>query len=276
VSVGHSFGGIKAVDNVDLAVGEDRIVGIIGANGAGKTTLFDVCSGFVPADTGRVVLDGRDVTGASAADRAALGMGRTFQDARLFPSMTVAETLATALERHIDVRDPLLCAFRVGAVVESEGDVARRVDELVELMGLGRYRDMFVSELSTGTRRVVELACALAHQPRVLLLDEPSSGIAQRESEALAALLLRLRSDTGASLVLIEHDIPLVSSIADELVCLHLGEVIARGDPHTVLEAPEVVASYLGSDRATIERSAGLAGGLASPGGRRRRAGTRG
>ena len=120
-------------------------------------------------------------------------------------------------------------------MAESEAAVAQRVDELVELMGLGRYRDAFIVELSTGTRRIVELACSMAHDPRVLLLDEPSSGIAQRESEALAELLLRLRDATGASLAVIEHDIPLVTSIADELVCLHLGRVIAAGPPAEVL-----------------------------------------
>ena len=144
---------------------------------------------------------------------------------------------------------------RVGAVVESEGHVAERVEELLETMALERYRDAFVSELSTGTRRIVELACAIAHEPRVLLLDEPSSGIAQRETEALAELLLQLRETTGASLAVIEHDIPLVTSIADELVCLHLGRVIAAGPPAAVLEDPEVVSSYLGTSELAIERS---------------------
>ena len=253
--VSRRFGGVTAVDGVDLEVGEGQIVGVIGSNGAGKTTLFDICSGFLRADAGHLTLDGIDVTELGAADRADLGLGRVFQDARLFPSLTVAETLATALERHVDVRDPIACIFRVGAVVESEAAVRARVDELIALMGLDRYRDAFVSELSTGTRRIVELACALGHEPRVLLLDEPSSGIAQRESEALAGLLLRIRDETGASLAVIEHDIPLVSSIADELVCLHLGRVIARGRPGAVLEDPAVIASYLGRDESAIARS---------------------
>jgi branched-chain amino acid transport system ATP-binding protein len=253
--VARRFAGVVAVDAVDLRVDEGQILGIIGSNGAGKTTLFDLCSGFLAADSGHVLLDGRDVTELGAAARAERGLGRSFQDARLFPSMTVAETLATALERHVDVREPTACAFRVGAVVESEGQVAERVEELLETMGLERYRDAFVAELSTGTRRIVELACAIAHGPRVLLLDEPSSGIAQRETEALAELLLQLRETTGASLAVIEHDIPLVTSIADELVCLHLGRVIATGPPAAVLEDPEVVSSYLGTSELAIERS---------------------
>jgi ABC-type branched-subunit amino acid transport system ATPase component len=253
--ISRRFAGVVAVESVDLRVGEGQIVGIIGSNGAGKTTLFDLCSGFLAADSGHVLLDGRDVTDLGAAGRAERGVGRSFQDARLFPSMTVTETIATALERHVEVREPTACAFRVGAVAESESNVAERVEELLETMGLQRYRDAFVSELSTGTRRIVELACAIAHEPRVLLLDEPSSGIAQRETEALAELLFQLRDTTGASLAVIEHDIPLVTSIADELVCLHLGRVIASGSAAHVLDDPEVVSSYLGTSELAIERS---------------------
>ena len=253
--IGVSFGGVRAVDEVDLDVVDGGILGIIGSNGAGKTTLFDLCSGFVAPDTGRVELDGIDVTRMPSARRAVLGLGRTFQDARLFPSMTVAEVLATALERHLDVREPVSYIFRVGAVADSEADVAYTVDELLELMNLGRYRDAFVSELSTGTRRIVELGCAIAHAPRVLLLDEPSSGIAQREVEALRDVLLQVRADTGAALAVVEHDIPLLSSMCDSLVCMHLGRVIAQGAPAEVLADPLVVSSYLGTDAASIERS---------------------
>lgn len=180
-----------------------------------------------------------------------------FQDARLFPSLTVAETIAVALERHIEVRDPLLSLLRTGPVVDSESDVGRKVGALITRLGLDRYRDAFISELSTGTRRVVELAAVLAHDPAVLLLDEPTSGIAQREGEALGRLLLDLRAQTGSAFVIIEHDVPLVASIADRLVCMHLGEVIADGRPRDVLADRAVIAAYLGEDAAAIERSAG-------------------
>jgi ABC-type branched-subunit amino acid transport system ATPase component/ABC-type branched-subunit amino acid transport system permease subunit len=253
--VSRHFGGVAALTDVSLEVEPGQIVGVIGSNGAGKTTLFDVCSGFLTPDSGRIYLDGEDVTAASAAGRSDLGLGRSFQDARLFPSMTVVEALSTAFERHIEVRDPLACIFAVGAAMQSEESVAHQVDELIETMGLTRYRDAFVSELSTGTRRILELASAVAHRPKVVLLDEPSSGIAQRESEALAQVLIDLRARTGAALVVIEHDIPLVSSIAEEMVCLHLGQVIARGKPKAVLDHPDVVASYLGTDDTTIFRS---------------------
>jgi ABC-type branched-subunit amino acid transport system ATPase component/ABC-type branched-subunit amino acid transport system permease subunit len=253
--LGRRFGGIAAIDDVDLDVAAGRILGVIGANGAGKTTLFDLCSGFVAPNAGRIRLDGVDVTSWSAAERAEVGLGRSFQDARLFPSMTVAEAVAVAFERHVDVRDPVACIARVGATIDSEDDVRRKVAALLDRTGLTGFRDVFVSELSTGTRRIVDLACAVAHDPRVLLLDEPSSGVAQRESEALGQLLLRLRDETGMAMIVIEHDIPLVSSIADELVCLHLGRVIARGTPRSVLKDRAVVAAYLGTDPTAIRRS---------------------
>jgi ABC-type branched-subunit amino acid transport system ATPase component/ABC-type branched-subunit amino acid transport system permease subunit len=253
--VGRRFGGVVALDDVSLWAGAGEVLGIIGANGAGKTTLFDVCSGLLRADGGRVELEGRDVTGVSAAGRARLGLGRLFQDARLFPSQSVAETLAVALDRHLGIHEPVANTFGVGAVLDSEAQVRERVAELLEMFGLTPYADAFISELSTGTRRIVELAGASGFEPRVLLLDEPSSGIAQRESEALGELLLALRDRTGATLVVIEHDIPLITSIADRLVCLDLGAVIAQGPPGEVLEDPRVVDAYLGTDTAAIARS---------------------
>jgi branched-chain amino acid transport system ATP-binding protein len=253
--VSRSFGGVQAVSDVDVDVKEGEILGVIGSNGAGKTTLFDICSGFLANQDGDVMLDGAAVTGLSAHARSARGLGRVFQDARLFPSMTVRETLAVALERHAEVRDPMACILGLGAAVQSEREIAERVDELLDLLNLNAYAHSFISELSTGTRRIVELGCAVAHKPSVLLLDEPSSGLAQRETEALADVLLDLRQKTGASLVVIEHDIPLLTRISDRLVCLHLGRVIASGSPKSVLSNKDVIASYLGSDDTTIKRS---------------------
>jgi branched-chain amino acid transport system ATP-binding protein len=244
------FGAVVALDDVSLAVPPGRILGIIGPNGAGKTTLFDAISGFLVLDGGRVRLDGQDVTRRGPDQRARLGLGRSFQDARLFPSLTVVEAVGLALERTVEVRDPLATALGLRAVARSEKCVAGRVSEIIDRMGLGAYADSFVSELSTGTRRLVDLACVLAHEPTVLLLDEPSSGIAQREAEALGPVLRDIRDQTGAALVVIEHDIPLVSGIAEEMVALDLGRVLARGTPADVLADPLVTAAYLGAPRA--------------------------
>jgi len=201
------------------------------------------------------VLNGHDVTDLSASERAGEGLGRSFQDARLFPEMTVSETLAVALERWVTNRSALAAALRLPAVFDDEERTALRVRDLIDLMHLGDFRNAWVRELSTGTRRVVDLACIVAHRPVVVLLDEPSSGIAQREAEALAPLLRRLRDEMGSSLLVIEHDIPLVSAISDRLVALDQGAVLTMGDPAAVLGHPDVIESYLGNNSAARERS---------------------
>jgi branched-chain amino acid transport system ATP-binding protein len=253
------FGGIAAVDGVDLKLHQGEILGLIGSNGAGKTTILDLISGFTPLDSGRVLLDGEDVTYWTPDARARARLGRSFQAASLFPSLTVREAIAVALERHIPMRDPFTLAFMsiTPAAKESELDVDLREEELIELMGIGAFRDKFISELSTGSRRIVDIACSLAHDPKVLLLDEPSSGIAQRETEQLGPLLQRIQQELGASLLVIEHDMPLITSIADRLVALELGQVIAEGTPDEVINHPQVIASYLGMDTevSVIERS---------------------
>ena len=254
-SLRRSFGGIAALAGVDLEVAPGEILGIIGPNGAGKTTLFDVMTGYTPVDSGRVLIGDTDVTSLSPARRARKGLGRSFQDGRLFPAMTVADNIAVALERWTTVRDPFRPALHLPAAYDSEQRVRARVAELLEVLGLGAYRDKFVRELSTGTRRVVDLACLLAHRPTVILLDEPTSGIAQREAETLAPLLLRVRAETGASLVVIEHDLAVLTSVADRLVAMDRGEVVASGDCQSVLEDPRVVESYLGSASAALARS---------------------
>ena len=249
------FGGIAAVDAVDLVLRPGEVVGLIGPNGAGKTTLFDLVSGFTAVTAGRVLLHGDDVGDRPPSVRARAGLGRSFQDARLFPGLTVTETIATALERWIESGDPVSGALRLPAVQLTEAAVAERVDELMDLFGLSHLYRTRISELSTGSRRMVDLACVVAHQPSVLLLDEPTSGIAQREAEALGPVLLGLRDRLGASLLVIEHDIGLISSISDRLVALDSGSVVAEGAPRDVLEHPAVVASYLGNAGTVPTRS---------------------
>jgi branched-chain amino acid transport system ATP-binding protein len=160
-----------------------------------------------------------------------------------------------ALERHLYSREPFAAAFHLPASTDSEDAAAERVDELIEQLGLGAFRNRPTGELSTGTRRIVELACVLAQEPGVLLLDEPSGGVAQRETEAMGPLLIRVQQHTGCSIMVVEHDMPLLTAICDRMIALELGEVIAEGTPAEVLEHPAVIESYLGTDESTINRS---------------------
>ncbi len=253
--VTRRFGGIAATEDVSFSVAPGEVLGLIGQNGAGKTTLFDLISGYQPLDGGRIRLAGRDVSELSPHRRARLGLGRTFQGGQLFPGLTVAEAVAVGLEQSIDVRDPINPALHLPPAYDSERRVRVRVDELLGVFGLTAYAETFTSELSTGTRRIVEFACAVAHQPTLLLLDEPAAGVAQREVEQLGALLLRMRDELGCAMVVIEHDMPLIAGISDRLVALESGEVIAQGSPAEVLSDPRVVASYLGDDVAAVSRS---------------------
>jgi branched-chain amino acid transport system ATP-binding protein len=222
-------------------------LGIIGPNGAGKTTFFDLLTGFTPIDSGRVEILGKDMTKWPANARTRAGLGRSFQDARLWPSLTVGEAIAVAFERSITERSPIRAMFGLPVVGEAERDVRRRVEELIDLLGLVAFRDKFISELSTGSRRIVEIATILAHRPAVLLLDEPSSGIAQKETEALGPLLRRVREYMDGSLIVVEHNVPLISTLADRIVAMDLGRVIADGPPSKVLNDRHVVEAYLGA-----------------------------
>jgi branched-chain amino acid transport system ATP-binding protein len=257
--VAKHFGGITAVDHVDLAVRPGEIVGLIGHNGAGKTTLMDCISGFLAVDQGRVVLRGKEMTDWAPNLRAVAGLGRSFQDALLYPTLTVTETIAVARERHLESRDMFAAALQLPASYESEIDTVGVVNQLIDLMGLGAYAEKLTGELSTGTRRIVDLACVMAQDPEMLMLDEPSGGIAQKETEALGPLLRRVREQTGCSILVIEHDMPMLSGLCDRLVAMELGGVIAEGTPAEVLAHPMVIASYLGTDDTAIARSGATA-----------------
>jgi len=256
-----SFGGLQVLDDVSIHVGAGEVVGIIGPNGAGKTTLFDLLSGYTRADSGTVQLDDTDVTALSPDARARLGLGRAFQNARLFPPLTVRENIAVALEKRAN-KSPLMGALWTPGVRRSERKLMTRVDGFIELLGLTSYADKFVRELSTGTRRAVEVACQMAAEPKVLLLDEPSSGLAQAETEALGPALLRIVKETGCGMLVIEHDLPLIAGISDRLVAMELGRVVTTGTPAEVTSDPRVLASYLAASADVIERSGSRVGSV--------------
>jgi len=250
-----SYGGVKALQNVSFTLHEGETLGLIGPNGSGKTTLFDVISGFLPPDAGVVRYDARDINRLRPTQRAELGLVRRFQDAKLFSSLTVFEALCVSLDKQLEVRSAMVTALQLPSVRRSEQRIKTLADRAIDLLELGAYRDKFVAELSTGLRRIVDLGCAMAAGPRVLLLDEPSSGIAQAEAESLGPLLRRIKHETGCSLLIIEHDMPLIRSVSDELMALVLGQVVVRGPADEVLEHPVVVDAYLGTSEEALNRS---------------------
>ncbi len=241
------FGGLQALRDVALQVNEFEIVGLIGPNGAGKTTAFNCITGFYKPDTGKVVYRGEDVTRTPPHKKAAMGFGRTFQNVGMVKSSSVLENLKTA--QHARVRYDAGAALVGGARVASEERVLKaKSDAILELLGLTEVRNLRVGGLSYGTLKLLELGCALATEPDLLLLDEPSSGMGPEESHELGQRLLDLRKAFGLTMLLIEHHVPLVLSVCDHVYVLNFGRLLAEGRPSVIQTHPEVVAAYLGGE----------------------------
>ncbi len=243
--VSVSFGGLLALDGVDLTVAPGEIVGLLGTNGAGKSTLIDVVSGLTPPSKGRVFLDDVDLLALLPYERARAGIGRTFQDVRLFPTLSCIDNLllATHVRQH---RGLLAHALLLPPAVREERAGRAAVDAVLELVDLRPFADATPAELSYGTLRMLELAAMLVLQPRLLLLDEPASGVAEAEARALAPLLRRIRDETGVSMLLVEHDVALVAEVADRIVGMDTGRVLVSGPPATVLADEQMITAYLG------------------------------
>jgi branched-chain amino acid transport system ATP-binding protein len=241
------FGGVLAVDDVSLELHNGEILGLIGPNGAGKTTVFEIISGQLRPNGGQVTMFSTNISDWPAHRRSAFGLGRSFQAARLWPGLTVQETVSLAVQRRIHspgVITTMLCSPTVG---RAEKRVAVAAEEVIDMLGLGDFKDQLGSDLSTGLRRLLELAVIVAQRPSVVLLDEPSAGLAQAETEALAPVLRDIRAGLRCSLMLIEHDMGLTRALADRIVALDTGAVVAVGAPDEVLRHPRVVESYLGA-----------------------------
>jgi branched-chain amino acid transport system ATP-binding protein len=236
------FGGVAAVDDVSLSIEPGEAVGLVGSNGAGKTTLFKLIAGELAPSSGEILFAGRALPPRADA-RSRLGIARTFQSVELFGGLSVLDHLLVALQAHERHQGPLRDLFRGGDTQPAE---AARCDEVLAMCGLEDLRDEPATTLSLGQRRAVELARAIVSRPRLLLADEPTSGLDQDEAVALVEVMTRVRRETGLAVVVIDHDLATVRGVAQRVVAMDAGRIIAEGTFEEVIADPKVIASWLG------------------------------
>jgi branched-chain amino acid transport system ATP-binding protein len=244
-----TFGGLTAVNRVGFTVPHGSLTAVIGPNGAGKTTVFNLVTGLYRADDGEVLFYGESLLDLSPIEIAAKGLIRTFQAARLYPGMTALENVLAGAHLHLKSRAWQQMLWLGGARHE-ERDLTARADALLELVGLRAFRDVAATDLPMGSQKLLEVVRALMAQPRLLLLDEPAAGLNDAETAELAELLRAVR-DAGISVVVVEHNMSLVMGVADQVIVLDAGSVVAAGTPREIQQDARVIAAYVGSEAAT-------------------------
>jgi branched-chain amino acid transport system ATP-binding protein len=244
--LGKRFGGLRAVDNVSFGVAQGVIKSVIGPNGAGKTTLFNLVSGFTPCDSGRVIFLDQRISGMKPHRIAALGMARTFQHIRLFPHMSVLDNVM--MGRHLHTEAGFISGmFGLPSARREERNAEETARELLDFMGIASLAVADATNLAYGQQRAVELARALACEPKLLLLDEPAAGLNMRETADISDLIVRIR-DRGVTVLIVEHDMSLVMGISDEILVLSYGSKIAEDEPRAIQKNAEVIKVYLGDE----------------------------
>ena len=253
--VSKAFGGVQAVTRVSLDVTKGEIVSVIGPNGAGKTTVLNMISGFYHPDTGRIALEGRDVTDLAPSRIAELGVARTFQNIALFRGMTVLDNLM--LGRHVHMKSGVLSAFLYwGLAQKEEVRHRRRVEDIIDVLKIQDLRGRPTGSLAYGLQKRVELGRALALDPKVLLLDEPMGGMNQEEKEDMARFILDVNEEWSTTIILIEHDMGVVMDISDRVAVLDMGQKIAEGTPQEVRANAAVIKAYLGDPKGSTAKEA--------------------
>ena len=247
--VSKSFGGVQAVTTVSLDVQQGELLSVIGPNGAGKTSLLNMISGFYHPDSGRIMLEGADVTDNAPSRIAARGVARTFQNIALFRGMTVLDNLM--LGRHVHMRSGVFASVAYWGLAQKEEVVHRRaVEDIIDFLKIQDLRRRPTGSLAYGLQKRVELGRALALEPKVLLLDEPMGGMNQEEKEDMARFILDVNEERGVTVILIEHDMGVVMDISDRVAVLDMGQKIAEGSPDEVRANPRVIKAYLGDTKA--------------------------
>ena len=244
-NLGISFGGLRAVDEFNLTIEKGELYGLIGPNGAGKTTVFNMLTGIYKPTDGKIFLDGNNITGKHTADINKAGVARTFQNIRLFGDQSVLDNVKIGLHNHFEY-GTFTGVFRLPKFFSIEKEMDKKALEILSVFGLDKEADVLASNLPYGKQRQLEIARALATNPKLLLLDEPAAGMNPNETKDLMDTIALIRKEFGVTILLIEHDMKLVSGICEKLTVLNFGRVLASGETTAVLNNPEVIKAYLG------------------------------